>query len=167
MATRRAAAYSIGDLARATGVKPTTIRFYEAESLLPAPARTEGGHRIYGQRHLDRLGFIRHARELGFAMPDIRSLLDLADHPERDCTAAHGVAKAQIAAIDAKLRRLQALRAEISRVAAACGGGRAEECLILEVLADHRHGHCTDPGHGADGDGSSAGVQPAHASAGG
>ena len=134
---------SIGDLARATGVKATTIRWYEAEGLLPAPARTEGGHRAYGEAHLGRLGFIRHARELGFPMPAIRELLDLASHPERDCATAHGVATAQIAAIDAKLRRLQALRGELARVAEACGGGRAGECLILEVLADHQHGHCT------------------------
>lgn len=142
---------SIGDLARATGVKATTIRWYEAEGLLPTPARTEGGHRAYGEAHLGRLGFIRHARELGFPMPAIRELLDLADQPERDCGTAHGVATVQIAAIDAKLRRLQALRAELSRVADACRGGRAAECRILEVLADHQHGHCTDPLHAAGG----------------
>lgn len=140
---------SIGDLARATGVKPTTIRWYEAEGLLPAPARTEGGHRAYGEVHLGRLGFIRHARELGFPMPAIRELLDLAGQPERDCATVHGVATAQIAAIDAKLRRLKALRAELARVAETCGGGRAAECRILEVLADHRHGHCVDPLHAA------------------
>ena len=68
-------AFSIGDLSRATGVKATTIRFYETEGLLPPPGRTEGGHRVYARAHLDRLGFIRHARELGFAMEDIRELL--------------------------------------------------------------------------------------------
>ncbi|WP_149541466.1 MerR family transcriptional regulator [Siccirubricoccus phaeus] len=141
---------SIGDLARATGVKATTIRWYEGEGLLPAPARSEGGHRAYAEAHLRRLGFIRHARELGFPMPAIRELLELADHPERDCTAAHGVATAQIAAIDAKLRQLMALRAELTRVAEACRGGRADECLILEVLADHEHGHCADPEHGRE-----------------
>ncbi|MBY0338842.1 MAG: helix-turn-helix domain-containing protein [Acetobacteraceae bacterium] len=138
---------SIGDLARATGVKATTIRWYEAEGLLPAPGRTEGGHRAYGEAHLGRLGFIRHARELGFAIPAIRELLDLADQPERDCGAAHAMATAQIAAIDDKLRRLRALRAELVRVAEACGGGRAAECRLLEVLADYRHGHCADPLH--------------------
>ncbi|MBY0338831.1 MAG: helix-turn-helix domain-containing protein [Acetobacteraceae bacterium] len=144
---------SIGDLARATGVKATTIRWYEAEGLLPSPARTEGGHRAYGQAHLDRLGFVRHARELGFPMPAIRELLGLADQPDRDCGAAHGVATAQIAAIDEKLERLRALRAELARVAEACRGGRAAECRILEVLADHRHGRCTDPLHAAPGAG--------------
>jgi DNA-binding transcriptional MerR regulator len=139
---------SIGDLARATGVKPTTIRWYEAEGLLPAPARTEGGHRVYGAPHRDRLGFIRHARELGFPMPAIRDLLDLAAHPDRGCDAAHAVATAQMAAIDAKLRQLEALRAELARMATDCAGGVAGQCRILETLADHAHGHCADPAHG-------------------
>lgn len=145
-----ATTWSIGALGRATGVKPTTIRFYEAEGLLPPPLRTEGGHRVYAQTHLDRLGFIRHARELGFGMADIRALLDLAAHPEQDCTAAHAVATSQIAAIDAKQRQLAALRAELTRMADACAGGAVAECRILETLADHAHGHCADPAHGRD-----------------
>jgi DNA-binding transcriptional MerR regulator len=71
---------TIGDLSRWTGVKPTTIRWYEVEGWLPPPARTEGGHRAYGDTHVRRLGFIRHSRELGFSMADIQ-LLDLADQP--------------------------------------------------------------------------------------
>ena len=105
--------YSIGDLARATGVKPTTIRWYEAEGWLPPPARTEGGHRSYGDTHLRRLGFIRHARELGFSMEDIRSLLALADRPGADCSAAHAIAMAHIAEVDARMKRLEALRSEL------------------------------------------------------
>jgi DNA-binding transcriptional MerR regulator len=139
---------SIGELARATGVKPTTIRWYEAEGLLPPPGRTGGGHRVYGAAHRDRLGFIRHARELGFPMAAIRDLLDLAEHPDRDCNMAHAVATAQVAAIDAKLRQLTALRAELARMAEACSGGAAGSCRILEALADHAHGHCADPSHG-------------------
>jgi DNA-binding transcriptional MerR regulator len=142
------ATWSIGALGRDAGVKPTTIRFYEAEGLLPPPLRTEGGHRVYARAHLDRLGFIRHARELGFGMADIRALLDLAAHPDQDCAAAHAVATAQIAAIDAKQRQLAALRAELTRMADACAGGAVAECRILETLADHAHGHCTDPAHG-------------------
>lgn len=140
--------YSIGALSRATGVKPTTIRWYEGEGLLPAPVRSEGGHRVYGEAELRRLGFIRHARELGFDMAAIRQLLGLADQPDSDCAAAHAAATAQVAAIDAKLRQLGALRAELARVAAACEGGRAGECRILETLADHAHHGCADPSHG-------------------
>lgn len=140
---------SIGELARATGVKPTTIRWYEQEGWLPPAARTEGGHRAYGQAHLRRLGFIRHARELGFESAAIRALLDLADHPQADCSAAHRLATAQMREIDARLRRLAALRAELERMATSCAGGVVGECRVIETLADFAHGHCEDPGHGA------------------
>jgi DNA-binding transcriptional MerR regulator len=145
-------AYSIGDLARATGVKPTTIRWYEQEGWLPPPGRTEGGHRVYGPSHLRRLGFIRHARELGFESAAIRALLDLADRPEDDCATAHALASDQIRQIDARMRRLAALRSELERMARSCEGGVVCECRIVETLADFAHGHCADPTHGA-GDG--------------
>lgn len=140
--------YAIGDLARATGVKATTIRWYEQEGWLPPPARTAGGHRAYGPAHLRRLGFIRHARELGFGSEAIRALLDLADQPRADCTQAHALATAQIAEIDARLHRLAALRAELVRMAASCEGGSVGDCRIIETLADFGHGHCTDASHG-------------------
>lgn len=139
---------SIGDLSRETGVKPTTIRWYEAEGWLPAPARTDGGHRVYGEVHLKRLGFIRHSRELGFSMSDIRSLLDLAERPGDDCSAAHAIAMAQIAEVDARIRRLQALRAELERMAHNCMGGHIGDCRIIETLSDFGHGHCAAPTHG-------------------
>lgn len=139
---------SIGDVSRATGVKPTTIRWYEAEGLLPEPGRTAGGQRAYSPADVRRLGFIRHARELGFGMPAIRTLLDLSARPEQDCGEAHSAAIVQIKAIEAKLQQLKALRAELLRVANACRGGRVAECRIIETLADHKHGHCLDAGHG-------------------
>ncbi|MXP64521.1 MerR family transcriptional regulator [Roseomonas sp. M0104] len=137
-----AARHPIGELARRTGVKATTIRWYEQEGLLPPPTRSEGGHRLYTDDHLQRLGFIRHARELGFAMPAIRRLLGLAGRPREDCATAHALAKAQIAEIDSRLRRLEALRAELAGMAEACAGGAAQDCRILETLADFEHGHC-------------------------
>ena len=138
---------TIGDLSRTTGVKPTTIRWYEAEGWLPPPARTAGGHRAYGETHLRRLGFIRHARELGFTMTAIRDLLDLADRPSADCGAVHAIAMAQISEVDARMKRLVALRAELERMATACVGGVVGDCRIIETLADFTHGHCADPGH--------------------
>lgn len=139
---------SIGELSRATGVKPTTIRWYEQEGWLPPAARTEGGHRAYGQAHLRRLGFIRHARELGFDSAAIRTLLDLSSHPEADCAQVHDLATATIRDIDARLRRLAALRAELERMAARCAGGVVGECRVIEALADFAHGHGDAPGHG-------------------
>ncbi|WP_431285876.1 MerR family transcriptional regulator [Humitalea sp. 24SJ18S-53] len=139
---------SIGDLARATGVKQTTIRFYEAEGLLPAPTRSEGGHRVYERAHLDRLGFIRHARELGFAMEDIRELLRLADAaPDAPCEGADAIARRHLDAVRDRLARLRSLEAELVRMTA-CDHGRIGDCRVIEVLADAAHGHCADPAHG-------------------
>ena len=103
---------------------------------------------VLGYAHLRRLGFIRHARELGFESEAIRALLDLADRPDADCGQAHALATAQIGEIDARLRRLTALRAELQRMATSCEGGVVGECRIIETLADFGHGHCEDPTHG-------------------
>ncbi len=138
---------SIGDLSRLTGVKPTTIRWYEAEGWLPPATRTGGGHRSYSDLHARRLGFLRHARELGFSMEDVRSLLDLGDRPGADCGAVHAIATAHIAEVDGRIRRLTALRAELERMVDHCAGGHVGECRIIETLADFSHGHCVEPRH--------------------
>lgn len=131
---------SIGDLSRATGVKATTIRFYEAEGLLPAAARSEGGHRVYGRAALDRLGFIRHARELGFGMEDVRELLRLADAaPDAPCEGADAIARRHLAAVRDRIARLRSLEAELERMTAS-HAGRIAECRVIEVLADVAHG---------------------------
>jgi DNA-binding transcriptional MerR regulator len=130
----------IGELASATGTKVETVRFYEKIGLMPQPARTSGNYRSYGERHRQRLGFIRHARGLGFDIPEIRSLLDLADQPDRDCAEADRIASGHLAAVEAKIARLEALRGELRRMVRTCRGGRAATCLVLETIADH--GRC-------------------------
>ena len=69
---------AIGILAKRTGTKVNTVRFYEEIGLLPRAARTESGRRTYGMSDLNRLSFIRNARGLGFSIDEIRSLLALA-----------------------------------------------------------------------------------------
>jgi DNA-binding transcriptional MerR regulator len=139
---------SIGDLARHTGCKVQTIRWYEEVGLLPVPARTAGGHRSYGPAHLQRLDFIRHAREFGFPLDAVRSLLDLAARPDtQSCREVHQIASAQLASVEDKLRRLGALRAELAHMVDTGCQGSAADCRILATLADHDHGHCLDSGH--------------------
>ena len=141
------ASLSIGELARHTHSKVQTIRWYEEVGLLPPPARTAGGHRVYGSQHLARLDFIRHARELGFPLDAVRALLALSDRPDQPCEDAHALASSQLAIVEEKLRRLEALRVELARMTDACRGGVVAECRILETLADHSHGHCVSPDH--------------------
>lgn len=104
---------------------------------MPEPARTAGNQRRYGQRHADRLAFIRHSRELGFSLDAIRELLSLADRPEQPCSLVDAIARAQLQNVELRIARLQALKVELKRMIAQCGGGPVAECRVIEVLADH------------------------------
>src|SRR3546814_13155525 len=88
---------TIGDLAKATATKVETIRYYERIGLLPAPARTQGNYRSYTDDHLRRLSFVRRSRELGFAIEQVRALLDLADQRDRSCAAVDAIARDHLA----------------------------------------------------------------------
>jgi len=129
--------HTIGEVARLTGLKIPTIRFYEAEGLVPAPPRTESGRRLYADAAVRRLAFIRHARGLGFELDDIRSLLDLTDAPDRPCADADQIARRHLAAVEARIAQLEQLRIELSRIARACAGGRpVAQCRVIEALSD-------------------------------
>ena len=128
--------YAIGELSALAGVKVPTIRFYEEGGIMPAPPRTESGRRTYGPEHVRRLAFIRHARELGFDMEALRTLLTLADQPEMSCEQADAVARAHLAAVETKISQLTALRGELSRMIETCSHGRVEHCRVIEALAD-------------------------------
>jgi DNA-binding transcriptional MerR regulator len=137
--------YAIGELARRAGYAVQTLRYFEEIGLLPPAARTEGGQRRYGEKELRRLLFIRHARDLGFELSAVRSLLQLAAHPDAPCEAADAIALDHLTAIDDKIVRLKALREELARMTEACSGGRIAECRVIDVLADH--GKCCSDAH--------------------
>lgn len=128
---------SIGTLAKRTGTKVPTIRYYEQIGLMPEPGRSGGGQRRYGDPELDRLAFIRHARQLGFPLEAIRELLDLSDRPERSCAEVDRIARRQLNEVEARIARLEALRAELRRMIGECTTDRVADCRILEVLRDH------------------------------
>jgi DNA-binding transcriptional MerR regulator len=135
---------AIGELSRQTGVKVPTIRYYEQIGLLAEPARSEGKQRRYGRGEVKRLNFIRHARELGFEVEDIRTLLALTVQPQQSCHQADSIARHHLEEIEARIERLSALRDELQRMVEECGHGRVCECRIIEVIADHgqcRHDH--------------------------
>lgn len=130
----------IGALAAATGCKVQTIRFYEQIGLLPPPPRTEGNQRRYDEGSVKRLHFIRHARDMGFEINDIRELLALAANPAQECRKADEIALRHLESIRAKIRRLKKLEKELSHLAACPKHRRAAECRVLEVLSDHGKG---------------------------
>lgn len=129
-------ALTIGRVAKAASCKVQTIRYYEQIGLLPQPARSEGNQRLYGQSDIDRLQFIRHARELGFPLDAIRALLSLADSPDQSCAAADAIARVQLDAVEQRIVRLQALKAELERMLEQCRGGKIADCRVIEVLSD-------------------------------
>ena len=130
---------TIGKLGAAAGVKVPTIRYYEQIGLLPEPERSAGNQRLYGKSALERLAFIRHSRELGFPLEAIRDLLSLSDRPDQSCAAADIIAKDQLAAVDARIARLTALKSELERMITQCAQGTIADCRIIEVLGDHSH----------------------------
>lgn len=125
----------IGELARITGVKSETIRFYEREGILVAPPRTRANYRDYGPVEEARLNFVRRARDLGFSMADIRELLDLSDDDSRSCRAVDTLARLHLGKVERKIAILQALRDEMTRMIASCEQGAVSECRIIDALA--------------------------------
>lgn len=131
---------TIGEAARQSGVKVPTVRYYESIGLLAAPSRSEGNQRSFEPADISRLAFIRHARELGFEIEAIRTLLTLQDDPHQSCASADAIAKARLIEVEQRIRSLMALKAELETMVEGCGHGR-----VIEVLADH--GQCTHPHH--------------------
>lgn len=124
----------IGDLARVTDTKVETIRWYEKQGLLPKPNRTAGNYRAYGDAELARLSFIRRARDLGFPLDQVRTLLDLAERRDSDCASVDVLAADHLAEIDRKLADLTALRRELSSLLSSCRGGKVATCRIIDAL---------------------------------
>ncbi|WCP16139.1 HTH-type transcriptional regulator CueR (plasmid) [Sphingobium sp. AntQ-1] len=125
----------IGAIAKQTGLKIETIRFYEAEGLIEPPTRSGGNYRLYGQTHLDRLSFIKRSRDLGFTLDQVRDLLRLADNPRGSCEAVDSIVALHIDEIDRKLADLTALRSEVVRWGGDCEATTIAECKVIDALS--------------------------------
>lgn len=140
--------FSIGELARRSGYAVQTVRYYEQNGLMPAPARTAGGQRRYDETQLRQLLFIRHARDLGFEVDAIRSLLRLAAHPNAPCNSVDTIARDHLAAITHKIARLSALRQEVTRMIEQCRRGRIAECRVIDALLSDRQAKASQRSRG-------------------
>lgn len=127
----------IGEMARRSHVKVPTIRYYESIGLLPAPPRSEGNRRLYSARDLRRLSFIRHARDLGFDIDAIRTLLTLQDNPDQPCGEADAIARSKLDEVNARIASLMALKEELEAMVGGCAHRCVGDCRVIEVLADH------------------------------
>jgi DNA-binding transcriptional MerR regulator len=135
----------IKDLARRTGVDAETIRYYEKQGLLPAPARRDNGYRDYGDVHLERLAFIRHCRALDMPLADVRRLLGFLDLPGGGAFDVETLVDEQLARVRARLASMQALEKQLLQLRARCNGGHQgpdgqPHCGILDELVAAAHG---------------------------
>jgi len=130
----------IKELAQATGVDVETIRYYEKQGLLPAPARRDNGYRDYTSGHLERLSFIRHCRALDMPLTDVRRLLELLDAPSEQLTDVDRLVDEQLTRVRARLKSMRALEKQLLQLRARCSGRHEGHCGILDELVSAAHG---------------------------
>ena len=131
----------IGELAAQAGVDVQTLRYYEREGLIEAPARTASGYRSYGPPHVERLNFIRHCRSLDMGLADIKRLLALSRDKTVSCDEVNGLVHVHLERVRAKRAALAALEKQLTALNAQCASGhRVADCGILEELIHAAHG---------------------------
>lgn len=129
---------NIGEAAKASGVSAKMIRHYESVGLFPEAARTESGYRQYADPEISTLRFIRHSRDLGFSIEQIRELLGLWQNRRRPSRLVKALAQAHLRELDAKLLELQAMRGALEHLVSCCAGDERPDCPIIEGLADNQ-----------------------------
>ena len=126
--------FTIGVLARRTGCNIETIRYYEKAGMIPHPARSEGGHRLYGIGHLKRLAFVMKARVLGFTLAEVKALLRLVDEQDRPCAEARELAVVHLRDVRGKLADLRAMESVLKEMVASCNKEQSTECPLIERM---------------------------------
>lgn len=134
------AGFKIGELAAQTGASVETIRYYEQQNLLPAPARSDGNYRIYGDCHIKRLQFIRHCRSLDMTLDEIRRLLDFRDTPDGNCAGVNELLDKHIVHVAGRIKELKGLQAQLKQLRGQCAVSQSsKDCGILQGLDDANH----------------------------
>ncbi len=126
---------NIGQAAKASGVSAKMIRHYESIGLIPAATRTDAGYRLYGEREIHTLQFVRHARDLGFPLAQIGELVGLWQDRARPSRQVKALAEAHIRELEKKAQELLAMKATLEKLVHCCHGDDRPECPILETLA--------------------------------
>lgn len=128
---------NIGAASKKAGVSQRMIRHYEEIGLIPPPARRDSGYRDYTDADVHRLHFIANARDLGFPIEDIRSLLGLWGNSGRSSGDVKQLALSRAADLHRKALALEAMRRVLLDLAEACAGNAMPDCPIIDSLADH------------------------------
>jgi len=135
--------YRIGEIAKLAEVTPDTIRYYEKQKMMDHGLRTEGGFRLYTEDDLQRLKFIRHARQLDFSLESIRELLSIRIDPQHHtCQESKSIVQARLNEVEARIQELQTMRLSLQRLNDACCGTSHSSvyCSILETLEQGSNG---------------------------
>ena len=138
--------YRIGEIAKLADVTPDTIRYYEKQQMMEHEVRTEGGFRLYTESDLQRLKFIRYARQLGFTLESIRELLSIRVDPEHHtCQESKGIVQERLQEVEARIAELQTMQRSLQRLNDACCGKAHSSvyCSILEALEQGASGTTT------------------------
>jgi len=126
---------NIGAVARATGLQPKTIRYYESIGLVTPARRSAGNYRRYGESEVMTLRFVERARRLGFTLKEVGELLALWRDKTRASADVRTMAQVQIHRLDARLRELRSMRRTLEYLVDRCHGDERPDCPILEELA--------------------------------
>lgn len=126
--------FTIGQLASAAGIPAATIRYYEKIGLLTAPSRSISNYRQYGNDDLDRLTFVRRARDIGFTIDQVRSLLHFSDQQSGDCCTVITLTEEHLATVEQKIADLLLLKDRLTRLLTSCRGGLVADCRIIDAL---------------------------------
>ena len=129
--------YSIGQVSQRLGIKIPTIRYYEGKGLVPEPKRSEGMQRRYDDRGLERLAFVKHARQLGFSLSAIRDLMTLERENADSCHQIDEIARENLSEVQIKIRLLKSLENELQRIVSGCKSSNIGHCYVIESLQDH------------------------------
>jgi len=127
--------YSIGQVAKQSGISVETIRYYEREGLLEEPERKESGYRQYQQEAIIRLSFIQQAKELGFSLKEVAELLSIKADNKKLCNEVKQLAREKLDNIENKIKMLQRMRKSLKKLVDTCPGqAPLNECPILDAL---------------------------------
>lgn len=136
---------NIGEAARASSLPAKTIRYYEEIGLIAPAGRSDGNYRVYNDREVQTLRFIRRARSLGFSVGEVAELLDLWRDRRRSSRQVRALASRHLRDIDGKIAALETMRDTLNELIERCHGDARPDCPILADLAGH--------GEAADSDG--------------
>lgn len=127
--------YKIGKAAELAGVNKETIRYYERRKLIPEPDRMDSGYRLFSNRHVDQIRFIKRAQELGFTLSEIEDLLNLRMDEDTSCSEIKQEAEQKYRDVIRKIEDLERIKKTLTDLIDSCAGnGPKGDCPILEAL---------------------------------